>query len=53
MMSLDFSIDLSKRIMALRSTQALAEMGTRNTPVGKGIPVLKADSLAAICQSII
>jgi hypothetical protein len=36
MKSLDFSIDVSSRIMALRSTQPLTEMSTRNLPGVKG-----------------
>jgi hypothetical protein len=41
------------RNMALRSTQPLTEMSTRNYPGGKGLPALKADNLTAICEPII
>jgi hypothetical protein len=34
--------------MALRSTQPLTEMSTRNLPWGKKLPARKADNLAAI-----
>jgi hypothetical protein len=40
----------SSRIMALRSTQPLTEMSTRNLPGGKGRPARKADNLTAICE---
>jgi hypothetical protein len=43
----------SSRTMALGSTQPLAEMSTRNLPVGKGRPVRKADNLNAICEPIV
>jgi hypothetical protein len=36
--------------MALRSTQPLTEMSTRNLPAGKGRPVNKADNLTTICE---
>jgi hypothetical protein len=36
--------------MALGSTQSLAEMSTRNLPVGKA---RKADNLTAICEPIV
>jgi hypothetical protein len=36
--------------MALRSTQPLTEMSTRNLPGGKGRPLHKADSLTAFCE---
>jgi hypothetical protein len=39
--------------MALRSTQPLREMSTRNFPGGKGRPALKADNLTAICELIV
>jgi hypothetical protein len=39
--------------MALESTQPLKEMSTRNLPGGKGRPVLEADNLRAICESIV
>jgi hypothetical protein len=39
--------------MALRSTQPLTEMSTRNLPGGKGRSVRKADNLTAICESIV
>jgi hypothetical protein len=38
--------------MALRSTQPLAEMSTRNIPGGEGRPARKADNLTAICEPI-
>jgi hypothetical protein len=39
--------------MALRSTQPLTEMSTRNIPGGKGRPARKAVNLAAICEPIV
>jgi hypothetical protein len=39
--------------MALRSTQPLREMSTRNLPGSKGRPARKADSLTAICEPIV
>jgi hypothetical protein len=36
--------------MALRSTQPLTEMSTRNLPGGKGRPVHGADNLTGICE---
>jgi hypothetical protein len=36
--------------MALRSTQPLTEMSTRNFPVGKKRPARKADNLTAIYE---
>jgi hypothetical protein len=36
--------------MALESTQALAEMGTRNVPGSKWRPASKSDNLIAICE---
>jgi hypothetical protein len=39
--------------MALRSTQPLTEMSTRNIPGGKGWPARKADNLTAICEAIV
>jgi hypothetical protein len=38
------------RAMALRSTQPLTEMSTRNLPGGKKRPARRADNLAAICE---
>jgi hypothetical protein len=38
---------------ALRSTQPLTEMSTRNIPGGKGRPARKADKLAAISEPIV
>jgi hypothetical protein len=38
--------------MALRSTQPLTEMSTRNVPDGKGWSERMADNLAAICELI-
>jgi hypothetical protein len=38
----------SSPTMALGSTQSLTEISTRNLPVGKGRPALKADNLTAI-----
>jgi hypothetical protein len=43
----------SSRTMALRSTQPLTEMSTRNLSGGKGRPVRKADNLTAICEPIV
>jgi hypothetical protein len=40
----------SSRTMALRSTQPVTEMSTRNLPKGKKRPALRADNLAAICE---
>jgi hypothetical protein len=51
MRSLDFSIDLI--LPALRSTQPLIEMSTRNLPRGKGRPACGADNLTAICEPIV
>jgi hypothetical protein len=45
--------NLSRRIMALGSTQPLIEMSTRNLPGGKGRPARKADNLTAVCGSIV
>jgi hypothetical protein len=42
----------SSRTMALRSTQLLTEMSTRNLPGGKWWPVRKADYLTAISGPI-
>jgi hypothetical protein len=39
--------------MALRSTQPLTEMGTRNVPGGKGRSACKADNLTAACEPIV
>jgi hypothetical protein len=39
--------------MALRSTQSLAEMSTRNFPGIKRRPARKADNFTAICEPII
>jgi hypothetical protein len=38
------------RIMALRSTQPLTEMSTRNRPGDKGLPARKAGDLTVICE---
>jgi hypothetical protein len=38
--------------MALRLTQPLSEMNTRNIPGGKGRPGCEADNLTAICERI-
>jgi hypothetical protein len=40
----------SNRTMALRSTQPLTEMNTRNLFGGKKRPTRRADNLAAICE---
>jgi hypothetical protein len=40
----------SSRSMALRSTQPLTQMSTRNLPGGKKRPARRADNLAAICE---
>jgi hypothetical protein len=42
--------NLSSRIMALRSTQPLTKISTRNLPGGKKRPARRADNLAAICE---
>jgi hypothetical protein len=39
--------------MALRSTQPLIEMSTRNIPGGKGRPARKAGKLTTICEPIV
>jgi hypothetical protein len=39
----------SSRTMALRSTQPLTQMSTKNLPGDKGRPARKADNLTAIC----
>jgi hypothetical protein len=39
----------SSRIIALGSTQRLTKRSSRNLPVAKERPVLKADNLTAIC----
>jgi hypothetical protein len=39
--------------MALRSTQPITEMSTKNLPGGKGRPARKADNLTAIYEPII
>jgi hypothetical protein len=41
------------RIVALRSTQPLTEISTRNLPGGKGRPTRKANNLTAICEPIV
>jgi hypothetical protein len=43
----------SSRTMALRSTQPLTELSTKNLPGGKGRPARKADKLTAICEPIV
>jgi hypothetical protein len=43
----------SSRTMALRSTQPLTEMSTRNLPGGKKWVVHRADNLAAIYEPIV
>ena len=43
----------SSRTMALRLTQPLTEMSTRNLPGGKERLALKADTLNAICEPIV
>jgi hypothetical protein len=47
-----FSIYLnpSSRTMALRSTQLLTKMSTRNLPGGKKRPARRADNLTAVCK---
>jgi hypothetical protein len=39
--------------MALRSTQPLTEMSTRNFPGGKEWPARGVDNLTAICEPIV
>jgi hypothetical protein len=41
------------RTMALRSTQPLTEMSTRNLPGGKGRPARRSDKLTDICEPIV
>jgi hypothetical protein len=43
----------SSRTMALRPTQPLTEMGTRNLPGVKELQALKTDNLTAICESVV
>jgi hypothetical protein len=40
----------SSRTVALRSTQPLTEMSTKNLPGGKKRPARRADNLASICE---
>jgi hypothetical protein len=47
------SLNPSSLIMALRSSQPLTEMSTRNLPGGKGPPARKADNLTAISEPIV
>jgi hypothetical protein len=49
MRSLDFSIDLILRALAVASTQPLAEMSSKNLRGGKW-PVHKAENLTAIYE---
>jgi hypothetical protein len=44
--------NISSSTIALESTQHLKEMSTRNLPLGKGRPALKADN-TAICEPIV
>jgi hypothetical protein len=55
MRSSDFfnSRNTSSHTMALRSTQSLTEMGTRNLPGDKGRSARKADNLTAIYEPIV
>jgi hypothetical protein len=43
----------SSYTMALRSTQPLTEISTKNLLGGKGWPARKADNLTAICEPIV
>jgi hypothetical protein len=43
----------SSSTMALRSTQPLTKMSTRNLPGGKKRPARRVDNLAAICELIV
>jgi hypothetical protein len=45
--------NLSRRTVALGSTQRLTEMSTRNLPAGKGRLARRADNLTAICEPIV
>jgi hypothetical protein len=45
--------NLSFRNMALKSTQTLTEMSTRNLPGGKGQPARKADKLNIIYEQTV
>jgi hypothetical protein len=47
------SLPSSSRTIALRSTQPLTEMSTRNLPGGKGWLARGADNLTAICEPIV
>jgi hypothetical protein len=53
--SLGFSIGLifPAALMALGSTQPLAEMSTRDLPAGKGRLTRKADNLSVICEATV
>jgi hypothetical protein len=44
--------NFSSHTVAVRLTQLLTEMSTRNLPGGKGWPALKAYNLIAICEPI-
>jgi hypothetical protein len=46
-----FSLNLV--LHALRSTQPLTGMSTRNLPEGKGRPARKVDKFTAICETIV
>jgi hypothetical protein len=43
----------SIRTMALGLTQSLKEIGTRNLPGGKVLPMRETDNLTAICEPIV
>jgi hypothetical protein len=43
----------SSHTMALRSTQPLTEMSTKNLPGGKKRPARRAVNLAAMCEPIV
>jgi hypothetical protein len=55
MRSLDFLNwpNIFSLTMALKSTQPLTEMSTRNLPGVKGRPARKAENLIAICESTV
>jgi hypothetical protein len=46
-------LNSSSRTMALRPTQPLTKMSTRNPPVGRGWTARKADKLTAVCGPIV
>jgi hypothetical protein len=45
-----YLLNPSSRTLALRSTQPLSKMSTRNLPGSRKRPERRADNLAAICE---